>query len=136
VIRDRLARARFARLAFVDGEQPLIFPVNVAVDKDDHIVFRTAGGTALAGLDGRRVAVEVDAHDPGLRTGWSILVCGVARDISAAPDPEAARLRALPVDCWAPGPRDRTFAVLPLSITGRVIQVADSGDWFAGVPAS
>ena len=30
----------------------------------------------------------------------------------------------------------RMFAVLPLSITGRVIHGDAEGDWFAGVPAS
>ena len=99
-------------------------------------MFRTSAAAILAGLDGRKVAVEIDGHDPGLRAGWSVLVLGVARDVTDAADPDAVRLRSVPVDCWAPGERDRCFVVVPLSISGRVIPVGDDGDWFAGVPSS
>jgi uncharacterized protein len=136
LIRDRLRRARVARVAFADGEQPLIFPVNVAVDDDQRIAFRTAIDSPLAGLDGRRVAVEVDGYDVATRSGWSVLVLGVARDVTEAADPAAVASKRLPVDSWAPGPRDRVVAVLPLSISGRNVPPADDADWFAGVPSS
>lgn len=136
LIRLRLARARFARLAFVDGDQPIVVPVNVRADDAERVVFRTAASGLLGGLDGRKVAIEIDGHDPGLRSGWSVLVLGVARDVTVAGDPDAARLRAVAVDSWAPGDRERIFAVLPLSISGRVIPVGADGDWFAGVPGS
>jgi nitroimidazol reductase NimA-like FMN-containing flavoprotein (pyridoxamine 5'-phosphate oxidase superfamily) len=136
LIRHRLSRARFARLAFVDGDQPMVVPVNIVTDHAERIVFRTASSGLLGGLDGQKVAVEIDGHDPGLRSGWSVLVLGVARDVTEAADPDAERLRALPVDSWAPGERGRCVAVLPLSISGRVIPVRGDGDWFAGVPGS
>jgi nitroimidazol reductase NimA-like FMN-containing flavoprotein (pyridoxamine 5'-phosphate oxidase superfamily) len=136
LIRQRLARARFARLAFVDGDQPIVVPVNIATDAGERIVFQTASGGLLGGLDGHKVAIEIDGHDPALHAGWSVLVLGVARDVTDAADPDAARLRAVPVDTWAPGTRGRRFAVLPLSITGRTIPVGADGDWFAGVPGS
>jgi nitroimidazol reductase NimA-like FMN-containing flavoprotein (pyridoxamine 5'-phosphate oxidase superfamily) len=136
LIRHRLSRARVARLGFIDGDQPLIVPVNIAADDAERIVFHTASRGILGGLDGRKVAIEIDGHDPGLHSGWSVLVLGVARDVTDAADPDAARLRALPVDTWAPGARGRCFAVLPLSITGRVIPVPGDSDWFAGVPSS
>ena len=136
LIRQRLARARFARLAFVDGDQPIVVPVNIRTDDAERVVFRTAAHGVLGGLDGHKVAVEIDGHDPGLRSGWSVLVLGVARDITDAADPDAERLRAVTVDSWAPGDRERSFAVLPLSISGRVIPVGADGDWFAGVPSS
>jgi hypothetical protein len=134
--RERLRRARVARIGYVDGEQPIIVPVNIATDDEARIVFRTDATGPLGALDGRRVAIEVDGYDTAVRTGWSILVQGVARDITGATDVTAQRLQRLPVDCWAPGIRDRLFVVLPLSITGRVIHVGADGDWFAGVPAS
>lgn len=136
LIRHRLSRARFARLGFVDGDQPIVVPVNIATDDSQRVVFRTAGNGILGGLDGHKVAVEIDGHDPGSRAGWSVLVLGVARDVTVAVDPDAVRLRTVPVDSWAPGARDRCFAVLPLSITGRMIPVSPDGDWFAGVPSS
>ena len=136
LIRHRLARARFARLAFVDGDQPVVVPVNIGTDDAERVVFRTAACGILGGLDGHKVAIEIDGHDPGLRSGWSVLVLGVARDITDAVDADAQRLRAVAVDSWAPGERERRFAVLPLSISGRVIPVGADGDWFAGVPGS
>ena len=114
----------------------MVVPVNITTDDAERVVFRTAAAGILGGLDGHKVAIEIDGHDPGLRSGWSVLVLGVARDVTTAADPDAVRLRSLPVDCWAPGDRDRYFAVLPLSISGRVIPVGADGDWFAGVPSS
>jgi uncharacterized protein len=136
LLRERLGRSRVARIGYVDGDQPIIVPVNIATDDEAHIVFRTDVAGPLGGLDGRRVAIEVDGYDMSVRSGWSILVQGVARDITTASDVSAQRLRRLPVDCWAPGSRERLFVVLPLSITSRVIDVSADGDWFAGVPGS
>lgn len=136
IIRDRLHRARVARIAYVDGDQPMVVPVNIAADESQHVVLRTAADSALARLDGRRVAIEIDGYDAGMRSGWSILVQGVARDITEAPDADAQRWQRVTVDTWAPGLRDRRLVVLPLSITGRVIPLRADADWFAGVPGS
>ena len=134
--RERLRHARFARLAYVDGEQPVVVPVNIVADETQHVMLRTAAESALADLDGRRVAVEIDGHDNATRSGWSILVRGVARDVTDAADVEARRWQHVTVDTWAPGVRDRLIVVLPLSITGRVIATNVDSDWFAGVPGS
>jgi nitroimidazol reductase NimA-like FMN-containing flavoprotein (pyridoxamine 5'-phosphate oxidase superfamily) len=136
LIRERLARARFARLAFVDGDQPIVVPVNITTDHAQRVVFHTAAAGLLGGLDGQRVAVEIDGHDAALRSGWSVLVLGVARDVTDAADRDAGQLRGVAVDSWAPGARARCFAVLPLSVSGRVIPIGEDGDWFAGVPGS
>ena len=136
VVTERLGRARVARLGYVDTEGPVVVPVNIAVDGVQRIVFRTAGDGPLARLDRQQVAIEVDGIDAGRRTGWSILVRGIARDVTDATDVSAATARAQPVDCWAPGDRDRTFVVIPLSVTSRTIPVGPDGDWFAGIPLS
>jgi nitroimidazol reductase NimA-like FMN-containing flavoprotein (pyridoxamine 5'-phosphate oxidase superfamily) len=135
-VQERLGRARLARLGFVDGDDPVIVPVNVVVDAEQRIVFRTSSSSALAELDGRRVAVEVDGFDTAARAGWSVLVRGVARDVSCGDDAVAQTARDANVDCWAPGERERTFVVLPLSVTGRVIPVGPDAGWFPGVPSS
>lgn len=133
---ERLRRARVARIGYVDADQPIVVPVNVASDDEARIVFRTDSTGPLSSLDGRRVAIEIDGYETTLRSGWSILVQGVARDITTATDVAAQRVQRLPLDCWAPGSRERLFMVLPLSITSRVIHVPTDSDWFAGVPAS
>ena len=55
MLRLRRARARFALLAFVDGEQPIVVPVNVRAVDAERVVFRTAASGLLGGLDGRKV---------------------------------------------------------------------------------
>jgi nucleotide-binding universal stress UspA family protein/nitroimidazol reductase NimA-like FMN-containing flavoprotein (pyridoxamine 5'-phosphate oxidase superfamily) len=136
VVLERLRAARVARIGFSDDGQPIIIPVNVASDDEGRLVFRTRSSGSLARLHGERVAVEIDGVDAAHRRGWSILVRGVAREITEASDPTARRLRAVSVDCWAPGPRDRYFTVLPVSITSRRVEDRVDGDWFAGVPGS
>jgi nitroimidazol reductase NimA-like FMN-containing flavoprotein (pyridoxamine 5'-phosphate oxidase superfamily) len=136
LVRERLRRARFARIGYVDGDQPIVVPVNIAVDTDQRVAFRTAPDGPLAALDGSRVAIEIDGYDGTTRSGWSILVLGVARDVTDATDPAALSARKLPVDTWAPGDRSRILVVIPLSITSRTIPPSPDGDWFAGVPSS
>ena len=136
VVAERLQRARVGRLGYVDDDGPAVVPINIAVDAQQRIVFRTAADGQLARLDHRQVAIEVDGIDAGRRTGWSILVRGIARDVTYARDIIAVTARAQAVDCWAPGDHDRTFVVVPLSVTGRTIPVRPDGDWFAGIPVS
>jgi nitroimidazol reductase NimA-like FMN-containing flavoprotein (pyridoxamine 5'-phosphate oxidase superfamily) len=136
VVSERLQRARVARLGYVDADGPVILPVNIAVDAQERIVFRTAVDGPLARLDHQQVAIEVDGIDASRRTGWSILVRGIARDVTNARDVTAVGARAQHVDTWAPGVRDRKFVVIPLAITGRTIPVGPDGDWFAGIPVS
>jgi nitroimidazol reductase NimA-like FMN-containing flavoprotein (pyridoxamine 5'-phosphate oxidase superfamily) len=111
-----LASSPIGRLAVVVGGQPLIFPVNYALD-GEHVVFRTAEGTKLHGALHGRVAFEVDAADTVYHGGWSVLVVGRAEDVA---DPvERARLDALPLRPWGPGAKDRWVRVHAEAITGR-----------------
>lgn len=96
---DRLRAAPVGRLAFVNHDDPVILPVNHAVDGDT-IVFRTArGSTLMAGDAGVRVAFEVDGLDAQQRTGWSVLVRGTALTVQDAET--AIRLARLDVRPWA-----------------------------------
>jgi len=101
----------------VDGH-PFVLPVNYAVD-GDHVVFKTAAGTKLSGSTFARVAFEIDGFDAESRTGWSVVVEGVATDISDMVDSGSARLRALDLQPWFPGEKTHWVAIQPESITGR-----------------
>ena len=114
------------RLVVVDGGRPLIFPVNYAMDGDAP-VFRTASGTKLWAAARSPVAFEIDAVDAQSKTGWSVVVHGVAQEITAfdASDLQA-RVDGLPVHPWAPGDKPSLVRVAPRLITGRRIrQLAD-----------
>jgi nitroimidazol reductase NimA-like FMN-containing flavoprotein (pyridoxamine 5'-phosphate oxidase superfamily) len=114
-----LAGEHLGRVAVVDDRGPVVFPVNFVLDRHT-VVFRTDEGTKLdAAARGSRVCFEVDGTDEAARTGWSVLVRGEAAEVT---DPaELARLRGLPLQVWAPGPRNRYVRILPAALTGRRI---------------
>lgn len=107
-----------ARLAFVFDGEPVILPVTVGLD-DLAVVFRTSWGTKMqAAIDGQPVAIEVDQVDPAKRTGWSVVVKGIA---SVVYDPEQTqRWERLRVPYWLDH-TDETFwiRVIPEEVSGR-----------------
>ena len=117
-----LATRSVARIGLVVDGRPMVLPVNYALDGRT-IVFRTAEGTVLNQAVLQEVAVEVDQIDESTYTGWSVLVQGVAQDVSEAVDTKSERLRALSLVTWAPGQRHRWFGVTADSITGRRLRV-------------
>ena len=113
-----LQHRQVGRLAFVAGNQPLVLPVNYTVD-DGTIILRTGIGAKLANTSLTKVAFEVDEIDETSREGWSVLVQGVAQDITAGIDPSSERLRALAPQPWAGGEREHYIRIIPREISGR-----------------
>ena len=67
-----LSGQRLGRVAMVDDQGPIIFPVNFVLDRH-MVVFRTDEGTKLGtAARGGRVAFEVDGADEAAHTGWSV----------------------------------------------------------------
>jgi len=116
--RELLATRDLGRLAFSIGDEPEIPPINYAAD-GSVIVFRTASGTKVQQAIMRRVAFEVDGWDPETGIGWSVVVKGVAQEVTGALDPFAAALREHPVYPLAPGEREQWIAVYPSEVSGR-----------------
>ena len=107
------------RLVVVDNERPLIFPVNYAMDGDAP-VFRTASGTKLWAAARSPVAFEVDEVDREAKAAWSVVVHGVAQEITAFDAGEVqARVLGLPVHPWAKGDKPSIVRIAPRLITGR-----------------
>jgi nitroimidazol reductase NimA-like FMN-containing flavoprotein (pyridoxamine 5'-phosphate oxidase superfamily) len=131
-----LGKGRLGRVGFVSDGRPHVLPVNYVASDAGEIVFRTTAGSVLTAVAGQAAAFEIDGYDERARTGWSVCVQGPGREITDAGNPLAQRLRELNVITWAPGPRDRWFAILGDEITGRRIPMtatpADLG-WMAGV---
>jgi uncharacterized protein len=123
---ELLAGQRLGRVAVVDDQGPVIFPVNFVLDRH-MVVFRTDQGTKLdAAASGGRVAFEVDGADEAAHAGWSVVVRGEATEVT---DPaELARLRKLRLSPWAPGAKTRYVRILPAKLTGRRI-------WATGGPS-
>lgn len=115
---DRLRSARVGRIAFVSHGDPVILPVNHALDGES-VVFRTAPGSKLlAGDSELRVAFEVDGFDADRRTGWSVLVRGTASTVEDAG--EVKRLNRIGVWPWADlVERSYWIRIASYSVTGR-----------------
>src|SRR5436305_15321334 len=79
-----LATQQIGRLGVNSEHYPLILPVNYAVDEAGVIVIRTNAGTKLAAADHTNVTFEVDHIDQQARSGWSVLVRGLAEEVTSA----------------------------------------------------
>lgn len=109
---DLMETAAIGRLVWVDADGPVAVPVNIAVSQGA-VVIRTAAYSAMSReIDDSRVALEVDDLDPETRTGWSVLVRGVAR-VLFEPAPEDAPT------AWPTGTKSATVRLRPTRVTGR-----------------
>ncbi len=109
------------RMAFRDvTDEGRITVLPVAFDwVDEGIVFRTLDGAKLAAAVGHEpVAFEIDSWDEARRTGWSVLVHGVAHAVTEWAEVE--QLERAGVMAWAKERwRDRWIRIEPHEVTGR-----------------
>lgn len=115
---ELLATVHAGRLGIHIDALPAILPVNFAL-VDGEIVFRCAPASRLAAAtSGAVVAFEADQFGSRAGPGWSVLVIGVAGEVS---DPvELGRLQNLPLTPWSSdGSDDRFMRVYPEIISGR-----------------
>lgn len=117
-MQEYLATTSVGRVGLVLDGRPFVLPVNYVVDGQS-VVFRTAEGTVLNKVALQVVAFEAERIDEATATGWSVLVQGVAQDVSNAVDTTSERLRRLALVSGAPGQRHRCFRVNAGTITGR-----------------
>lgn len=98
---------------------PVIRPVNYALDPaSQSVVFRCAEGTKLISLlHAGRAWFEVDEIDVPARSGWSVIVAGVAEAVTRRD--EIRRLEALHLDSWAAGPNAAWFRIRARILSGR-----------------
>jgi uncharacterized protein len=116
-----LATQQVGRLGVNAENYPLIFPVNFSLDHGV-IVIRTRPGTKLAAADHANVTFEVDEIDQRSRSGWSVLVRGLAEEVTSQHRTELVeRTKASGIEPWAPGEHGRWLRLIPHKITGRRI---------------
>src|SRR5688572_8122389 len=77
-----LATQRLGRLAVAAeaGQGPHLVPVNYALVRGS-IIVRSVPGTKLDRILSQAVTFEVDNFDPFRRTGWSVVVEGLASEV-------------------------------------------------------
>jgi len=91
--------------------------VNHLLDGED-IVIRTHPGGIIAPAGsacGVVVAYEADAIDPGTGLGWSVIVTGIARQVTG--HDEAARYKQL-LQPWVAGDMSQVIRISPEIVTG------------------
>jgi uncharacterized protein len=116
-----LATQVIGRLAISGKNYPLILPVNYALDQGV-IVFRTHTGSALLEADQANVTFEIDEIDRRTRSGWSVLVHGLAEEVTEAHRADLVeRTQATGVKPWAPGDHGRWMRLIPQEVSGRRI---------------
>lgn len=117
---ERLRTTPVGRLAFMNDGEPVLFPVNHAVDGVD-VVFRTSWGSKLQVAETSGiVAYEVDGYDSPSESGWSVVVKGTAQLVYESIDTD--RYDQLGLRSW-PDLEGLGFwvRIRPVEITGREV---------------
>ena len=116
-----LASVTIGRVVFTQRAMPAIRPVNHVVDGRT-IVIRTHLGAAIAARAsdggeprGSVVCYEADDLDPERRTGWSVIVTGMAHLVT---DPAAAGRYAAAVEPWIAGDLNQVVVIEPQFVSG------------------
>jgi uncharacterized protein len=117
-----LAATKLGRLAVnVPEWPPVIRPVNYVFDvSSKSVVFRSARGSKFTALLlSGRAAFEIDGIEPADETGWSVIVLGVAEEITNSAD--IHRLEHLGLRPWAPGDKPHWIRIRTNVVSGRRI---------------
>jgi uncharacterized protein len=117
-----LASHSFGRLAVSMGERaPVLRPVNYLFDQPSQsVVFRTGAGSGFhAVVRSAEATFEIDGIEEHARTGWSVIMSGVADEVTG-PN-EISRLDGLDLDSWAPGDKAHWMRIRALAVSGRRI---------------
>lgn len=119
-----LGTATLGRIGVTLGALPAVLPVNFVLD-GDRILVRTGAGTKLdAATRGAVVAFEVDHIDPVSQGGWSVVVTGVATEVTA--DDDLRGIETLPLSRWAPCGGSHVVAISTELVAGRRIVTSAS----------
>ena len=116
-----LAATRVGRIVVSAGESghPLIRPVNYVFDESSQsVLIRSDQGSKLhALLRSSKAAFEVDGTDLPGRVGWSVIIVGVAEEITHPA--ELRRIEGLGLEPWAPGTKGHWVRVRASTVSGR-----------------
>jgi uncharacterized protein len=114
-----LGTATLGRIGVTSAALPTVLPVNFGFD-GTRILISTGPGTKLAAATRNAVvAFEVDAIDADAHRGWSVVVQGVAREITDSNERADAQSHA-PAR-WAPGSDHHVVAISTEIVSGRRI---------------
>ncbi|MEV0965998.1 pyridoxamine 5'-phosphate oxidase family protein [Streptomyces sp. NPDC049910] len=113
-----LAEVPVGRVVYTRQALPAVLPVNFRLDSDASVLMCTSPASDLVrAVDGAVVAFEADEFDAATRSGWSVVVTGLATLVT---DPaEHERLSRTGPRSWMPL-RDGVFVRIESEmVTGR-----------------
>ncbi len=110
-----LATAPFGRIVFTSNALPAVRPVNHLVEPDGSVIVRTSLLPGLRSTGSVIVAYQADAIDPLQWLGWSVVVTGPARTVTA-PDVLADYEHSL--DAFVASGNNRVIVIEPTMVTG------------------
>lgn len=108
------------RIAYCDGDGPVVVPVNYEMHFGAVLIKIAPHSTLAQRLRDNPAAFEVDDFDDFNQSGWSVLVRGRAEYVDPD-DLPSADLRPQP---WAEGHRTLFVRITPREITGRRLVTA------------
>jgi nitroimidazol reductase NimA-like FMN-containing flavoprotein (pyridoxamine 5'-phosphate oxidase superfamily) len=115
-----LATATVGRVAITSQALPTVLPVNFRLT-DMGVVFSTGRGSKLeAATREAVVAFEADEIDRSTHTGWSVVVTGMASEITDLDALEA--VRSLPLAHWGVDAVERYVRISLELVSGRRIE--------------
>jgi uncharacterized protein len=116
-----LAATAIGRIAVsvTEWDHPVIRPVNyVFDDSSQSVLIRSASGSKLhALLRSATAAFEIDGIDTAARVGWSVIIVGVAEEITNAA--EVRRIEGLGLEPWPPGRKGHWIRIRTNTVSGR-----------------
>jgi nitroimidazol reductase NimA-like FMN-containing flavoprotein (pyridoxamine 5'-phosphate oxidase superfamily) len=119
-----LAKSHVGRIAVSIGALPVVLPVNFMVF-GDAVLFRTMGSSELFRASvGSVIAFEVDDYDAQGCFGWSVLVRGIALEVTEQAKKQLGN--ALVLQAWPLGEQADRFVIIPATFV--------SGQRFVRVP--
>ena len=112
-----LETQQVGRLVYTRRVLPAVIPVNFAV-RGGAVMIRTGSKSSFAqAVRGAAVAFQVDELDRAGRSGWSVIVTGIAQLVTD--QAELARARADGPVPWADGTKDYFIRIPLTTVTGR-----------------
>jgi nitroimidazol reductase NimA-like FMN-containing flavoprotein (pyridoxamine 5'-phosphate oxidase superfamily) len=128
-----LASVPLGRVVFTLNALPAIRPVNHLMD-DENIIIRSHVGSGITSAATPRgevvVAYEADQLDVDSRTGWSVVVTGLAQLVA---DPAEIARYELALHPWVNQPMNTVIRIRPELVTGfQLVPLDHNGSAAAG----
>jgi uncharacterized protein len=115
-----LAGLEVGRVAWAEGDRVMVFPLNFVLE-DGWILAQTPSDTIFeAAAQHAVLTFQGDEIEPGVHTGWTVLISGPAEEV--VKPAEVARVREL-VKPWRIGAHFRVLRIRVDQIAGRRLRL-------------